>query len=81
MQPGNSAYIGTDLSDDHPVSVNYGGAANGLNASPTLGTVTPLFGNKVECASCHEVHNSAGVTNLLVMSPQNSALCLSCHAK
>jgi predicted CXXCH cytochrome family protein len=40
-----------------------------------------LFGGNVECASCHEVHNSAGQASLLVMDPVNSELCLSCHDK
>ena len=80
MQVGNSAFVGIDLSDDHPVSVTYGGVPAGLNAAPT-DAATPLFGGNVECASCHEVHNSAGIASLLVMDPANSDLCLSCHDK
>jgi predicted CXXCH cytochrome family protein len=80
MQSGNSAYVGTDLNDDHPVSMAYNGTTAGLNATPTS-ALTPLFGGNVECASCHEVHNSAGQASLLVMDPVNSELCLSCHDK
>lgn len=38
---------------------------------------------RVECASCHDVHNtkSAGNSKLLLKSNENSALCLTCHKK
>jgi predicted CXXCH cytochrome family protein len=41
-----------------------------------------LFGGKLECASCHDVHNTftAG-THLLKVSNAGSALCLTCHQK
>jgi predicted CXXCH cytochrome family protein len=85
MQASNPAYVGTDLQDDHPVSVTYEGVSAGLFASPTDAR-TQIFdngagANQVECASCHEPHNSAGVANMLVMDPANSLLCTSCHNK
>jgi predicted CXXCH cytochrome family protein len=85
MQITNPAYVGTDLRDDHPVSITYEGTGAGLFASPT-NAATAIFddggGNlTVECASCHEPHNSAGIANMLVMDPANSLLCTSCHNK
>jgi predicted CXXCH cytochrome family protein len=43
------------------------------------GTAGSVLG--VECASCHDVHNSAGVDKLLWIDNTASALCLKCHDK
>lgn len=42
-----------------------------------------LFANQVQCASCHDVHNSqtAQTANLLRISATGSAICLACHNK
>ena len=90
--PVGYANIGTDLSNDHPVSFTYDAALVSLDpglkpiTSPSgigSGTIasTMLFGGKMECASCHDVHNSAGFAYLLVKDNAGSALCLTCHAK
>ncbi len=85
--------IGSDLRNDHPISFVYD--ASLANADPGLwdptthlsgigsGTIqqTMLFNNKLECASCHDVHNSTGITSLLLKSNAASALCLTCHNK
>lgn len=47
---------------------------------------TMLIGGQVQCASCHDVHNSSTVPGtagqpLLKVSKQGSALCLTCHNK
>jgi predicted CXXCH cytochrome family protein len=50
----------------------------------TAGTIADiLFDNKVECASCHDVHNtkSNGADALLVVNNDSSDLCLTCHNK
>ncbi|MHB2154654.1 cytochrome c3 family protein [Calditrichota bacterium GD2] len=85
--------IGTDLSDDHPVSFVYDAAlatADGGLYDPTTtnsglgGTIDQdmLISHKLECSSCHDVHNGAGTTGyLLIKSNANSDLCLTCHAK
>ena len=85
------ANIGTDLSDDHPVGIIYDealiladGGLNQLTTATTVGTDTIadiLFGGKVECSSCHDVHNGYGNDNLLYRDNVNSELCLTCHAK
>jgi predicted CXXCH cytochrome family protein len=88
---GNSL-IGTNLNDDHPVSFIYDPAlavADGGLADPTTtnsglgGTISQdlLIGNKVQCASCHDVHNASGLDNLLIKSNAQSDLCLTCHIK
>ncbi|MDZ4164842.1 MAG: cytochrome c3 family protein [Smithellaceae bacterium] len=81
---GASTKLGTNLSDDHPISFAYLASAK-LNTA-TDGKVggLPLFSNKVECASCHNVHEwgSAGTTApFLRATNAGSALCLTCHIK
>ncbi|MHB8828371.1 MAG: cytochrome c3 family protein [Syntrophales bacterium] len=49
----------------------------------TAGTVY-FFGtgkNQMECASCHDVHNGAGVSPFLRFANTGSQLCLTCHNK
>lgn len=79
----SNANIGTDLTDDHPVNFTYDAALmttdGGLNNPATL-TGVKLFGGKVQCASCHNPHDSANVPFLRV-SNSASALCLKCHNK
>lgn len=71
--PGSRKNLGTDLSDDHPVSFTYdttlATADGGLN-DPATKTVTSLggktitagmlVGGKLECSSCHDVHRDKG---------------------
>ena len=84
--------LGTDLRDDHPISFDYNAAL--ATADPGLynpttqtsglgGTINEkmLIGGKMQCASCHDVHNGAGVSHLLLKSNTSSALCLTCHKK
>lgn len=86
----------TDLSNDHPVSINYPTTDAGL-ATPTLGYVgnpaVRLFpspsdlSNRIslECSTCHDVHNEGHINNgdypFLVMSNDGSLLCRQCHLK
>ena len=89
-----NALLGTDLSNDHPISFTYDPAlatADGELWDPTIATVaqlgggtidaTMLFGGQMECASCHDVHGITGVASLLRFSNANSDLCLTCHDK
>jgi hypothetical protein len=81
--------IGTDLSNNHPISFIYDeplATADGSLEDPetNLAVSDLLFENKVECPSCHDVHNNAPVPfnfDLLRLSNDGSALCLSCHIK
>lgn len=89
--------IGTDLSDDHPISFIYDtslATEDGELYDPStklsgvvgsMGTINDdmLFQGRVECSSCHDVHNTRAVagTKLLVKDNIGSALCLTCHDK
>ena len=74
-----------DLSNDHPVSFTYDAtlAANDGGLKEPGATGLPLFSSKLECATCHDVHNVKSVpgTKLLRVAIASSALCLSCHTK
>ncbi len=83
---------GSDLSREHPISFDYTDALaaidGGLNPPTTTssglgGTISEnmLFAGKMECASCHDVHNKYNVQHLLRLSNVNSQLCLVCHRK
>jgi len=90
-----NAKIGTDLRGTHPIGIVYdtalatadGGLHNPETTTTPLGesiTSSMLFGTgHLECASCHDVHNtqSAGNTHLLRITSDGSALCLTCHDK
>ena len=82
---------------DHPVSFIYDTALavqdrDLYNPSVRLSAVAGssgtidadmLFLKRMECASCHDVHNTKAVpgTKLLVKDTAGSALCLPCHNK
>ncbi|MDP3980444.1 MAG: cytochrome c3 family protein [Chlamydiota bacterium] len=89
-----SENVGTDLTNDHPISFTYDsnlattdGELNDPSVQVTAlgGTISHdlLFNGKVECASCHDVHNTAseGNSKLLVINNAGSALCITCHNK
>ena len=86
-----SALVGTDLSNDHPISFPYdaalattdGGLFNPTTANSGLGgTINAdlLFATNVECASCHDVHDNT-IQPFLRISNASSELCLTCHDK
>ena len=90
-----TAKLGTDLSNDHPISFPYdlalvnadkatGGGIAGLVTPASASEVVagiPLFNGKLECASCHDVHNKHTIAKLLNSTNVGSALCLKCHIK
>ncbi len=82
-----SGKLGTDLKDDHPISFAYNAALatadGGLVAPASASQVVagiPLYDSKLECASCHNVHDNANGDYLRVNNT-GSALCLKCHSK
>ncbi|MHC4064260.1 MAG: cytochrome c3 family protein [Planctomycetota bacterium] len=81
--PAGLSNLGTDLSDDHPISFFYtsGLAASDLQlASPVAmpAEVKLDSSGQLQCTSCHNPHdNSHG--KFMVMSDEFGALCTACH--
>ena len=90
ITPG-PARTGTNLQDDHPISCTYdaalatldGGLHDPATSTPLGGTIATdlLFSGRLECASCHDVHNRYGLGYLLKITANASTLCLVCHDK
>ncbi len=79
------AAFGQNLSDDHPVSINYPKERDDTRFHPEpkdgkFSNGVRLFSGRVECASCHDVHNPDR-SPFLRAGVEGSALCLTCHAK
>lgn len=86
---------GTDLSDDHPVGIQWihqtqgnGTATTCLNCHDILNLTAPpgkelkFFNGRVECPSCHDVHNTQVMDIKLLRKPlAGSEICLHCHPK
>lgn len=87
--------FGGDLSNHHPIGFDYasvssatGGAdteiADPLTAMGATGKSIGdlLWGGKMECGTCHDVHNSQNDGRKLTwVEDTNSAFCLTCHIK
>lgn len=78
-----SGSLGTDLSNDHPISFVYDtplANAQGELADPaTLTSTTPLDDNEeLQCTSCHDPHEDVN-PDFLRLDNHYSALCTSCH--
>jgi len=77
-----SGVVGTDLSDDHPISFAYDAdlaAARGDLVNPT-GSAKALHlapNGQMQCTSCHDAHVER--VNFLHMDPIKGALCTTCH--
>jgi len=91
---GFNATLGTglgDLRNHHPISFDYAqvitdGDTEIRAVGSTMGTKTIadyLVNGKVECSTCHEVHNGpeAVGAKLTLVDDTRSALCLTCHIK
>jgi len=85
---------GGDLSNHHPIGFDYGyveaiddeirdASSDLLGNNPYSLTINDLlYGGKMECASCHDVHNTKNTgTKFVWVADDQSNLCLSCHAK
>ncbi|MDA3788887.1 MAG: hypothetical protein PF503_10390 [Desulfobacula sp.] len=84
MPPGDSN-LGTDLSDDHPISFIYDSSlalANGeLELPSTLPQQIKLDkDNMLQCTACHNPHDNT-FEKFLVTSTQYSGLCTACHSR
>jgi cytochrome c553 len=80
-----------NLSNDHPISIEYPTADPGFD---TLANAQakgirffpgPNSNNYIECSSCHDPHNwgsnADGTSPFLRVSVKDSELCLACHLK
>jgi len=85
MPPESEACLGTDLSDDHPVSFSYQSSVDQGNNELIPPGALPQEINLSEdgllqCTACHNPHDDMW-GKFLVMSNQYSHLCTSCHMK
>ena len=77
--------IGTDLRNDHPISIPYPTPAQDPDFfippnAQTGWSDVKLFNGKVECGSCHDPHDPT-YTPFLRKSNAGSGLCTTCHNK
>jgi predicted CXXCH cytochrome family protein len=80
--PQGKSNIGKDLSNDHPVSFDYGTSLSAVDPEikdpSSLTGLVKLERGKMQCTSCHDPHKNL-TTDFLVATSENSALCLYCH--
>lgn len=82
----SGTYMTTDMSDDHPVTIDYpdpltyGRRFKAIPSGERWSSGIQLYSNKVECGSCHDVHNPDWKPFLRCSNDQ-SALCFTCHNK
>ncbi|TKJ36636.1 MAG: hypothetical protein CEE38_10025 [Planctomycetes bacterium B3_Pla] len=82
ITPG-TANLGTDLSDDHPISFVYSTALSTedvqIRPPSTLPEELRLDRTgELQCTTCHDAHDNR-YGNFLVMSNRQSRMCLACH--
>jgi len=90
VMPAGNGLLGTDLGNDHPISMTYDPAADTAlhattNTFPTTAiTVASVLrgaaDDQVECSSCHEPHDNVN-GKFLRISNAASELCRGCHNK
>ncbi|MBA4373405.1 MAG: hypothetical protein C0402_11170 [Thermodesulfovibrio sp.] len=86
----NCASGGGNLQNDHPIGFSYDTVQPLDSGLQPVGSIPVAILNRlnltanrsVECSTCHDPHlDNFGGTNFLVLSNNNSALCLGCHIK
>jgi predicted CXXCH cytochrome family protein len=86
LTTSSDAYVGTDLSDDHPVGITYNASLDPTGFVAKTGDTAAYpdrllsEGLYVECISCHNPHDDT-YSDFLVESNANSDLCTRCHTK
>ncbi len=83
-----------DLSNHHPIGFNYRSVAAlddeiadpdatpVASLDPTMFVKDLLWGDKMECSSCHDVHNTKNAGSKFTwVEDYQSAFCLTCHVK
>lgn len=80
----STAYIGTDLRDDHPISFDYSLSTPANTEIKPASAFPPEVkldgGSMVQCRSCHDPHGTNN-PKFMVASLENGALCSACHDK
>lgn len=76
------ANLGTNLQNDHPVSITYDATLDAGFVATSAGRVgtLPLYSGRVECGTCHNPHNTTN-NPFLRISNSSSNLCRTCHIK
>lgn len=82
ITPG-AANIGTDLSDDHPISFVYSTALSTKDVQIRPPSALPEQlkldrSSELQCTTCHDPHDNRH-GNFLVMSNRFSRMCMACH--
>jgi len=83
--PPGASNLGTDLSDDHPVSFRYDSTLVGRDPKLKQPSQLPLSirldpRQEMQCTTCHNAHDN-GFGRFLVMDNTRSQLCIACHAR
>jgi predicted CXXCH cytochrome family protein len=83
ISPQDRGYIGTDLSDDHPISFVYDSALATRNPQlvdpALLPQELPLDSDgQLQCTTCHDAHDDT-FGNFLRMDNADSRMCTECH--
>lgn len=74
--------IGTDLRNDHPISIRYAGldlSIKGFRAADSpqgFKNGVKLFDGNIECATCHDIHNP---DSPMMLRTEGETLCITCH--
>jgi predicted CXXCH cytochrome family protein len=79
LAPGS--LVGTDLSNDHPIGVDFTDLDGLEDTSTVLTAQLTLYGpgeDTVECASCHDAHSD---NSFFMRLSDNTSLCTTCHVK
>jgi len=83
---GSSFVLGTDLSDDHPISINYdtGNSELAPVATLTANGITLDENGQIQCGSCHDPHSEVYPKFLrkpFTEGGYGAVLCRTCHDK
>ncbi len=75
------ANLGTDLTDDHPISFRYDGALQAQDPQlvPPAVIDLPLENGELQCTSCHDAHER-DIQPFLRKTTADGQLCTTCHA-
>lgn len=72
----------SSLASQHPISITLPvDAAEFQTAANAEIAGVVIYGDQVECGSCHDPHAGAAVANFLRVDNASSDLCTSCHVK